>query len=251
MELEGKVAIVTGAGSGIGHGIAEALADAGAAVVIDYLDFEEEAHALAARLPKAVAVGGDVSSRADVERVVETAVREFGGVDCLVNNAGIGARKAFLELTDDEFWRVMQVNLGGVFLCSQVAGRVMAARGGGGAIVNISSIHEDTTFPNSAAYCSSKGGIRMLMRQMAWEFGPLGIRVNNVAPGAIRSRMTSPLVQNPALAARAREVIPLGRMGQVSEVASLVRFLCSDAASYITGGTYYVDGGLVQFSEFV
>lgn len=250
MELEGKVAIVTGAGSGIGHGIAEALAEAGAAVVIDYLDFEEEAHALAARLPKAVAVHGDVSSRPDVERVVETAVREFGGVDCLVNNAGIGRHKPFLELTDEEFWRVIHVNLGGVFLCSQVAGRVMAARGGG-VIVNISSIHEDTTFPQSAAYSSSKGGIRMLMRQLAFELGPLGIRVNNVAPGAIQSRMTSPLVQNPALAARAREVIPLGRMGQVSEVASLVRFLCSDAAGYITGGTYYVDGGLVRFSEFV
>ncbi len=250
MELEGKVAIVTGAGSGIGHGIAEALAEAGAAVVIDYLEYEEEARALASRLPKAVAVRGDVSSRSEVEQVVQTAVTEFGGVDCLVNNAGIGRRKPFLKLTDDEFWQVMHVNLGGVFLCSQVAGRVMAERGAG-AIVNISSIHEDATFPDAAAYCSSKGGIRMLMRQLAFELGPLGIRVNNVAPGAIRSRMTSPLVQNPALAARAREVIPLGRMGQVSEVASLVRFLCSDAASYITGGTYYVDGGLVQFSEFV
>lgn len=250
MELEGKVAIVTGAGSGIGHGIAQALAEGGAAVVIDYLEFEEEAHALASRLPKAVAVRGDVSIRSDVERVVETAVHEFGGVDCLVNNAGIGRRKPFLDLTDDDFWRVLHVNLGGVFLCSQVAGRVMAARAGG-AIVNISSIHEDTTFPESAAYCTSKGGIRMLMRQLAFELGPLGIRVNNVAPGAIRSRMTSPLIQNPALAARAREVIPLGRMGEVSEVASLVRFLCSDAAAYLTGGTYYVDGGLVQFSEFV
>jgi glucose 1-dehydrogenase len=248
MELEGKVAIVTGAGSGIGHAIAEALSEAGAAVVIDYLDFEEQAHALAARLPRAVAIRGDVSVRSDVERVVELAVREFGGVDCLVNNAGVGRRKPFLELTDDEFWHVVHVNLGGVFLCSQVAGRVMAGRGGG-VIVNISSIHEDTTLPESSAYSTSKGGIRMLMRQMAFELGPLGIRVNNVAPGAIRSRLTSPLVKNPVLAAKAREVIPLGRMGQVSEVAALVRFLCSDAASYITGGTYYVDGGLVRFSE--
>lgn len=248
MELEGKVAIVTGAGSGIGHSIAEALAEAGAAVVIDYLDFEEEAHALAARLPRAVAIRGDVSVRSDVERVVELAVREFGGVDCLVNNAGIGRRKPFLELTDEEFWRVLHVNLGGVFLCSQVAGRVMAARGGG-AIVNISSIHEDATLPQASVYSASKGAIRMLMRQLAFEFGPLGIRVNNVAPGAIFSRLTNPLVQNPELAALAQEVIPLGRLGRVSEVASLVRFLCSDGASYISGGTYYVDGGLVQYSE--
>jgi glucose 1-dehydrogenase len=250
MELEGKVAIVTGAGSGIGYGIAEALAEAGAAVVIDYLGFEDEARALAARLPRAVAVQGDVSVRADVERVVETAVREFGTVDCLVNNAGVQRRKPFLEMTDEDFWHTVHVNLGGVFLFSQVAGRVMAARGSG-AIVNISSIHEDTPFPQSAAYCSSKGGIRMLRRQLAFEFGPLGIRVNNVAPGAIQTRLTSPLVTDPVRAARATEVIPVGRIGQVPEVASLVRFLCSDAASYITGGTYYVDGGLVQYTTGV
>lgn len=248
MELSGKVAIVTGAGSGIGHGIVEALADAGAAVVIDYLEYEEEAHGLAARLPRAVAVRGDVSLRADVERVVELAVREFGGVDCLVNNAGISRRAHFLELTDDDFWDPLRVNLGGVFLCSQVAGRVMAARGGG-VIVNISSVHEDTTFPLSAPYCVSKSGIRMLMRQMAYELGPFGIRVNNVAPGPIRVGPKSPLVTDPTRSERAHQVVPLGRVGEVREVASLVRFLCSEGASYISGATYYVDGGMVRNAE--
>lgn len=248
MDLSGKVAIVTGAGSGIGYGIAEALADAGAAVVIDYLGFEDEARALAARLPRAVAVRGDVSVRADVERVVDTAVREFGRVDCLVNNAGIGRRAPFLELTDDDFWQVVRVNLGGVFLCSQVAGRVMASQGGGGAIVNISSVHEDITHPQSAAYCASKGGIRTLMRQLALELGPLGIRVNNVAPGAIMTPLNRDLAQDPARWGRAQEVIPLGRVGVPAEVASLVRFLCSDAAGYITGSTYYVDGGLTHYT---
>ncbi|MFZ0214869.1 MAG: SDR family oxidoreductase [Candidatus Dormiibacterota bacterium] len=248
VDLSGKVAIVTGAGSGIGFAIAETLSGAGASVVIDYLEFEEQAQGLAARLPRAIAVHGDVSDRAQVEALVAAARDAFGGVDLLVNNAARSHRSPFLEITDDDWWVQVRTILGGTFLCSQVAGRAMVERGGG-AIVNISSIHEDETFPEGAAYCASKGAIRMLMRNLAFELGPLGIRVNNVAPGAIRSRPQSPLVTNPELARRLREVVPLGRMGEVGEVAKLVTFLCSDDASYISGGSYSIDGGMVRFSE--
>ena len=251
VSLTGKVAIVTGAGSGIGYAIAETLGGAGAAVVVDYLDFEAQAQELAARLPQAIAIRGDVSDRAQVEKIVEAAKTTFGGVDLLVNNAAIlGHGAPFFEITDGEWWLQLRTNLGGTFLCSQVAGRAMVERGGG-AIVNISSIHEDTTFPEGTVYCTSKGGIRMLMRCLAFELGPLGIRVNNVAPGPIRSRPNSPLATDPTLQGRLKEVVPLGRMGEPREVARLVAFLCSDEASYITGGTYYIDGGMVRFSEAI
>src|ERR1700693_4010357 len=185
MDLTGKVAIVTGAGSGIGFAIAERFAAAGASVCVNYLGYEEEAKALAQRLPKAIAVKADVSKAADVQAMVDTTVKQLGSLDVLVNNAGVERSMPFLDI-DEATWDLMlDVDLKGAFLCAQACARVMKDKGRGGSIVNISSIHEDVAFPGYTPYCAAKGGLRMVMRNAALELAAYQIRVNNVAPGAI------------------------------------------------------------------
>jgi glucose 1-dehydrogenase len=181
MDLSGRIALVTGAGSGIGHATAERLAGAGAQVVVNHFGHDDEARALAERLPGALAVRTDVSSSADVAAMMARVERELGGLDVLVNNAGIASGSAVVDMPDDEWERVLAVNLTGPFLCARAAARMMAARGGG-AIVNVSSIHEDVPLPSGAAYSVSKGGLRMLMRQLAFELGPHRIRVRCARP---------------------------------------------------------------------
>jgi glucose 1-dehydrogenase len=249
MDLSGKVAIVTGAGTGIGHAIAERLGGAGAAVCVSYLGGEQEARALAAKLPRAIAVQTDVSKAADVTAMVERTRAELGGVDVLVNNAGIEKEIPFLEIDEETWDRTLAVNLKGAFLCAQAAGRVMRDAGGGGSIVNISSIHEDLPFPGFAPYCAAKGGLRMLMRDIAVELAPHRIRVNNVAPGAIATPMNEPTLQDPEKRAKLESIIPLGRVGRPQDVAEVALFLASDASAYVTGSTYYVDGGMIRYAE--
>jgi glucose 1-dehydrogenase len=191
MELEGKAAIVTGAGSGIGRAIAQALADAGARVCINYYrDYEDEAKAQAKSLAHAIAVSADVADPDDAARLVATTVERLERLDILVNNAGIEHSTPLLELELDDWDRVLAVNLRGAFCCLQAAARAMRDAGEGGSIVNISSIHEDVPFPGFAAYCASKGGLRMLMRDAAVELAPHGIRVNNIARARSRPRST-------------------------------------------------------------
>ncbi len=249
MDLKGKVAIVTGAGSGIGHSIAERFAEAGAAVCVNYLGFEDEAKALAARLPRAIAVRADVSSAGDVNAMVSQVAEQLGPVDVLVNNAGIEKEVPFLDLDERTWDLILGVNLKGTFLCSQACARAMRDSGRGGSIVNISSIHEDFAFPGFSPYCASKGGIRMLMRNLAVELAPHRIRVNNVAPGAIATPINTATLHDPEKLAILARIIPLGRMGQPDEVAQVAMFLASDASSYVTGSTYYVDGGMVRYSQ--
>lgn len=250
MELNGKVAIVTGAGSGIGKGIAQAFADAGAAVCINYFGaYEDEAKAHAAALPRAIAFSADVSDPKDAAAMVAAAVEELGGVDVLVNNAGIEHSIPLLDLDVTDWDKVIAVNLRGAFCCLQAAGRAMRDGGRGGAIVNISSIHEDVAFPGYASYCASKGGLRMLMRNAAVELAPYGIRVNNIAPGAIVTPINEATLEDPAKVRTLQRIIPLGRMGKPEEVAAAAVFLASDAASYVTGSTYYVDGGMVRYAQ--
>ena len=249
MDLKGKVAIVTGAGSGIGHAIAERFAEAGAAVCVNYLGYEEDAKALAARLPRAIAVRADVSSAADVTAMVERTREELGGLDVLVNNAGIEKEVPFLDLDELTWDKIIAVNLKGAFLCAQACGRVMRDSGRGGSIVNISSIHEDYPFPGYTPYATSKGGIRMLMRNLSVELAPLRIRVNNVAPGAIATPINAATMHDPEKLAILGQIIPLGRVGKPDDVAQVALFLASDASSYVTGSTYYVDGGMVRYSQ--
>jgi glucose 1-dehydrogenase len=254
MELDGKVAIVTGASQGIGRAIAERFAREGAHVVVNYIGDESAGETVERTI---IAAGGhaidihaDISDRADVEDMVEQTVRELGRVDILVNNAGVTAGAPFLEMTDEQWDAVLRVDLRGTFLCTQICARRMAQQGSG-SIVNISSIHEDLPFPGFAQYCAAKGGMRMLMRSLALELAPLHIRVNNIAPGAIATPRNELRLNDPADLANITRVIPLARLGTPDEVASVALFLASDRASYVTGSTYYVDGGMLRHSEAV
>jgi glucose 1-dehydrogenase len=249
MDLEGKAAVVTGAGSGIGYSIAERLAGEGAAVCVNYLGYEDEAKALAQRLPKAIAVKADVSKAAEVQAMVDATVKAFGTIDVLVNNAGLERSVPFLDI-DEATWDLMlDVDLKGAFFCAQACGRVMRDSGRGGSIVNISSIHEDVPFPGFTPYCAAKGGLRMLMRNAAIELAPYNIRVNNVAPGAIATPINADTLNHPERVAMLKQIVPLMRMGKPEEVAEVALFLASDRSSYVTGSTYYVDGGMVRYSQ--
>jgi glucose 1-dehydrogenase len=250
MNLQDKVAIVTGAGSGIGKAIAQALSDAGAAVCINYYKaYEDEAKQHAKSLPHAIAVSADVSDPDEAARLVATTVRELGGLDVLVNNAGIEHSIPLLDLEVSDWDAVIAVNLRGAFCCLQAAARAMRDSGQGGSIVNISSIHEDVAFPGYASYCASKGGLRMLMRNAAVELSQHRIRVNNIAPGAIITPINAATLHDPTKVETLQRIIPLGRMGKPEEVANAVVFLASEAASYVTGATYYVDGGMVRYAQ--
>jgi glucose 1-dehydrogenase len=249
MDLTGKVAVVTGAGSGIGYAIAERLAEAGAAVSVNYLGYEGDAIALAARLPKAIALKADISKAAEVQAMVDATVKELGTVDVLINNAGLERSVPFLEIDEPTWDLMLDVDLKGAFLCAQACARVMRDSGRGGSIVNISSIHEDVPFPGYTPYCAAKGGLRMMMRNAAIELAQYKIRVNNVAPGAIATPINAETLNHPERVAILRMIVPLMRMGTPQEVAEVALFLASDASSYVTGSTYYVDGGMVRYAQ--
>jgi glucose 1-dehydrogenase len=250
MDLNGKVAIVTGAGSGIGSAIADALAAAGAAVCINYFGaYEDDAKAHAARLPHAIAVSADVSDPDDVAAMVERTTQELGAPDVLVNNAGVEHSTPILDLELSEWDKIVGIDLRGAFVCLQAVARSMRDTGKGGSIVNISSIHEDVAFPGFTSYCVSKGGLRMLMRNASVELAEFDIRVNNVAPGAIATPINTATLESPEKLAILKRIIPLRRMGTPEEVAQVVVFLASDVSAYVTGSTYYVDGGMTRYAE--
>lgn len=251
-ELAGKVAVVTGAGSGIGYAIAERLGAAGASVVVNFFGYEKEAEDLAAKLTatgmKSVAIKADVSDGAQVQAMVDDAVKELGSVDILVNNAGVESPAPFLEISEALWDKMLHIDLKGAFLCAQACARVMKEKGGG-SIINISSVHEDVPFPGFAPYAAAKGGMRMLMRNAALELAPFKIRVNNIAPGAIKTPIQVATGLDADKEARIDAIVPLGRMGRPEEVAEVALFLASERASYVTGSTYYVDGGMVRFAQ--
>ena len=248
--LAGKVAIVTGSSSGIGQAIAIRLGSEGASVVIDFLSHPDGAEETKAKVEAAGGKGlvqhADVTRLADTQNLVDQAYAQLGGCDILVNNAGVEKHAPFLEATEADYDLVLATNLKAAFFLTQQFCQRLAAAKKPGRVINISSVHEDMVFPHFASYCAAKGGIRMLMRDLAMELGPLGITVNNVAPGAIDTPINASLLADKPKLDALLNNIPLGRMGSPEDVAGVVAFLASDEGAYVTGSTYFVDGGLIR-----
>lgn len=252
MLLEGKSVVVTGGNSGIGEAIVLAAAAEGASVVVDYVVDPEEATELVQKIEasggKAVGVDADVCKVDDLQKLVQTAVDSFGRLDAFVNNAGIETRTSILDTTEADYEKVMAVNMKSAFFGTQVASKQFIAQGGGGLVVNISSVHEDWPMPGNIAYCVSKGGMRMLARTAGVELGPHGIRVVNVGPGAVATPINAATMSDPAKLHALDTAIPIGRLAQPSEIADVVVFLLSGKAGYLTSTTIFVDGGIMQGS---
>lgn len=248
--LSGKVILVTGASSGIGEATAREMGKQGASVVVNYIGRPDEANAVVQAIQQegsqAIAVEADVSKSDQVQRMVQGAIERLGRIDVLVNNAGIEFSEPFLEKSEETWDKVIAVDLKGPFLCSQAVAREMVKRGEGGTIINISSVHEDLAFPGHIAYCAAKGGLRMLCRDMALELAPHKINVVNVCPGAVGTPMNLKTLEDPQLKNALLKEIPLGRIATPNEVAKLVAYLASDAASYMTGTSIFIDGGLMR-----
>ena len=252
MRLKGKVAIVTGAATGIGQGIALAFAKEGAKVVVDYFGkpevSEDTLKQIAGLGGDAIGVDADVSSPTDVASLIKQTVDKYGKLDIIVNNAGIEKKIAFVDFPAEEFQKILTVNLFGTFLGAQAAAKQMIAQGKGGRIINISSVHEDMPMPTNAPYCASKGGIRMLMRTIAVELAPHNITVNNIGPGAVFTPIDKDVETNSKLDDQILDEIPLHCWGTPSDIASMAVFLASDEASYCTGSTHFVDGGMLRMA---
>lgn len=250
MKLQGKVAIVTGAATGIGKAIASGMAKEGAAVVIDYVGDPKLANNVVQTIQnaggKALAVEADISNPGQVDNLVAQCTKTMGRLDILVNNAGIEYKYPFTEYPFDKWQKVIAVDLTGPFLCAQAAARSMIQQNAGGRIINISSVHEDLPMTTNAPYCAAKGGLRMLMRTIAVELAPHKITVNNIAPGAIYTPIDADVEANATIEAELMSEIPLGRWGKPEEVANLAIFIASDDASYSTGSTFFIDGGMLR-----
>lgn len=251
MRLKDKVMLVTGASSGIGKSMAELYAKEGACVAFNYrkggkLDAKSAAQLAKTMGEKVIPVEGDVSQRADCERMVAETVEKFGRLDVAIANAGIEFHEPFLEVTDEHWNKVMGVNLYGSFVFTQIAARQMVKQGKGGRIIFTSSVHEEIPLAGLAPYCATKGGIRMLMRNMCIELAQYKITVNNIAPGAISTPINEEVLKDPKAMQQADAAIPLGRFGTPEEVAAVAVFLGSDESSYVTGSTYFVDGGMTR-----
>ena len=252
MKLEGKTAIVTGGNSGIGLAIVLELARQGANIVIDYVVHPETAEALEKEVlalgAKAVSVHADVSSVADLQTLVDAAVKNFGRLDIMVNNAGVETRTSILDTTEAQYEKVLNINLKSAFFGTQLAAKQMIAQGGGGRIINITSVHEDWPMPGNTAYCLSKGGMRMLTRTAGVELAPHNILVTAVGPGAVATPINTSTLNNPELLQKLNAAIPMGRMAKPEEIASVVGFLAGDGASYLSSTTIFADGGIMQSS---
>ncbi len=254
MKLENKVILVTGSSQGIGAGIALRLAQEGADIVVNYHSHPEEADDVKGKITalgrRALSVGADLSTVAGTAKLVSDAVAGLGRIDILVNNAGVEKNASFWEATEADFDLVLNTNLKGPFFLTQAFVKHLQARKAGGKVINISSVHEELPFPHFTSYCASKGGLKMMTRNLSIELAPFGITINNVAPGAIETPINTKLMNDPAKLKALLDNIPLDRLGQPGDVAGAVAFLASSDADYITGTTLVVDGGLTwNYSE--
>jgi glucose 1-dehydrogenase len=249
MRLEGKTALVTGSDQGIGKAIAIRFAQEGADVVINYNKNADHAQETLAEVEatgrKGFVVQANLSQIADTKRLVDEGLAHFGKLDILVNNAGVEKRADFWDVTEDDYNFVVGVNQTGVFFTTQRFVQHLRDAKQTGKIVNISSVHEELPFPHFTAYCMSKGALKMMTRNLAVELGPLGININNIAPGAIETPINTKLMSDPQLLASLTQQIPLGRLGKPEDVASLAVFLASSESDYVTASTFFVDGGLL------
>jgi glucose 1-dehydrogenase len=254
MKLTGKRALVTGSNQGIGQAIAVRLAEEGADVVIDYVTHPETADETVATIQKlgrrSMAIQGDLGQVADVQRLIQKAVEEFGGLDILVNNAGVEKNAPFWEVSEADYDLVLGINLKGAFFATQAFVQHRMAVKGPGKVINVSSVHEELPFPHFTTYCMSKGGMKMMMRNLSIELPPLGITINNIAPGAIETPINTKLLHDPEKLNALLANIPLARLGKTADIAGVAAFLASDEANYINGATIVVDGGLTwNYSE--
>lgn len=252
MSLKNKVAIVTGGNSGIGKAIVLELARQGANIVIDYVVDPEATEALekqvAALGDQSIGVDADVSKLADLQNLVSAAVSQYGRLDIMVNNAGVETRTSVLETSEAQYDKVLAINLKSAFFGTQIAAKQMIKQGGGGRIVNITSVHEDWPMPGNTAYCLSKGAMRMLTRTAGVELARYNILVVGVGPGAVATPINLTTMDDPARLAKLNAAIPLGRMARPEEIASVVGFVSGDGASYLTATTIFADGGIMQSS---
>lgn len=260
ISLDKQVALVTGASSGLGYAAAKALAEAGAAVVINYNRHAEPAEALAQSIRdqggQAIAVGGDVSQEADVEQLFAAAISEFGALDILVANSGLQKDAPITEMSLEDWRTVIDVNLTGQFLCARAALRQFKKQGQSrtvsralGKIIHMSSVHQVIPWAGHANYAASKGGVDLLMRTLAQEVGELRIRVNGIAPGAIRTAINEKATQGDA-EKKLLTLVPYGRVGEPEDVANAIVWLASDLSDYVHGTTLFVDGGMSLYPEF-
>ncbi len=259
--LAGQRAVVTGASSGIGKAIALALANAGAAVVVNHHSNAQAGKEVTAEILKkegrAVSVRGDVSKPRDVQKLFDAADAHFGGVDILVANAGAQADAPFMEMTLEDWRKVIDLDLTGAFLCAQEAARRFRRQGlepnrsrALGKVLFITSVHQRIPWAGHANYAAAKGGVRMLMETMAQELADQKIRVNAIAPGAIKTPINTAAWDTPSAARKLLKLIPYGRIGEVEDIAASAVWLASDAADYVVGTTLFVDGGMSLYPDF-
>jgi glucose 1-dehydrogenase len=251
MTLEGKVALVTGSSQGIGQAIAAYLAKEGADIVIDYRSHPDGAKETLAKVEAAGRKGhivqSDLSLVNEVRKLVSEGIGHFGKLDILVNNAGVDGKNAsFWNITEADYDAVLNINLKGTFFTTQAFVQHLIETKRTGKIINISSTHEEMAFPHFTSYCASKGGVKMMMRNLAVELGPMGITINNIAPGAIETPINTKLLNDPVKLNSLKQNIPLGRLGKPEDIAPMVAFIASAAADYVTGATFFVDGGLIR-----
>src|SRR5271170_7086137 len=243
MSLKGKVAIVTGGNSGIGKAIALGLAKAGANIMIDYIANPQAADAVEQQIvalgDKAIGVDADVSRIDELQTLIDAAVKAFGRVDVMVNNAGVETRTSVLDTTESQYEKVLKINLKSAFFGTQIAAKQMIKQGNGGRIINITSVHEDWPMPGNIAYCLSKGGMRMLTRTAGVELAKHNILVVGVGPGAVATPINLSTMKDPALLVKLDSAIPLGRMAKPEEIAGVVVFLAGPGGSYMTATTVF------------